>query len=57
MSAQGAPRHLVLNTLVTAWGDGDAGATNDVVLVMKDNGWAITLVGRYHDDLHHRDGT
>jgi hypothetical protein len=49
-------RHLVLNTLVTAWDDYQAEATSDVVLLGKgDAGWAVQVVGRYHDVLH-RDG-
>jgi hypothetical protein len=51
-------RHLVLNTLVTDWDDHEATAISDVVfLLLKDGGWAIQLVGRYHDVLHHDDGT
>ena len=50
-------RHLVLNTLVTDWDDGEATAVSDVVfLLLGDGGWQILLVGRYHDTLHHRDG-
>jgi hypothetical protein len=49
-------RHLVVNTLVTEWGDRDAKATSDVVFLLKeDTGWSVRLVGRYHDTLH-RDG-
>ncbi len=49
-------RHLVLNTLVTDAGDDEATATSDVVfLLLRDGGWAVQLVGRYHDVLH-RDG-
>jgi 3-phenylpropionate/cinnamic acid dioxygenase small subunit len=51
-------RHLVLNTLVTAWDDDAAVAVSDVVFVLQgDSGWSIQLVGRYHDTLHHDDGT
>jgi SnoaL-like domain len=50
-------RHLVLNTLVTDWDDHQATAISDVVFVLHtDRGWAIQLVGRYHDVLHHTDG-
>jgi SnoaL-like domain len=50
-------RHLVLNTLVTDWNDHEANAISDVIFVLKgDPGWAIQLVGRYHDTLHHADG-
>ncbi len=46
-------RHLVLNTLVTTWDDHEARATSDVVFLLKgDSGWAVQLVGRYHDVLH-----
>jgi hypothetical protein len=49
-------RHLVLNTLITEWGDNEARATSDFVFVLKgDPKWAIEIVGRYHDVLH-RDG-
>jgi hypothetical protein len=51
-------RHLVLNTLVTDWNEDEAQATSDVIFVLKDDsGWAIQLVGRYHDVLHRTDGT
>lgn len=51
-------RHLVLNTLVTEWTDHEASAISDVVFILQgDAGWAIQLVGRYHDTLHHDDGT
>jgi hypothetical protein len=51
-------RHLVLNTLVTDWDDDEATAISDVVFLLQgESGWAIRLVGRYHDTLHHADGT
>jgi hypothetical protein len=51
-------RHLVLNTLVTEWNDREATAISDVVFILQgDSGWAIQLVGRYHDTLHNDDGT
>jgi 3-phenylpropionate/cinnamic acid dioxygenase small subunit len=51
-------RHLVLNTLVTDWNDDEAHATSDVVFVVRgDAGWAVQLVGRYHDTLHRDGGT
>jgi len=51
-------RHLVLNTLVTDWNEHEASAISDVVFIRQgDAGWAIQLVGRYHDTLHHDDGT
>jgi hypothetical protein len=51
-------RHLVLNTHVTEWSDDEATAVSDVVfLLLKDSGWAVQLVGRYHDVLHRDGGT
>jgi hypothetical protein len=53
-----AQRHLVVNTLVTDWNDHQANAVSDVIFVLQgDAGWAIQLVGRYHDTLHHEGGT
>ena len=47
-------RHLVVNTLVTEWSDHEATAVSDVIFVLlEDSGWAIKLVGRYHDVFHH----
>ena len=47
-------RHLVLNTLVTEWTDTEARATSDVVFLLKGKeGWAVQVVGRYDDVLHH----
>ena len=46
-------RHLVLNTLVTDWDENEAQATSDFVFLLKrEPGWAVQLVGRYHDVLH-----
>ena len=51
-------RHLVLNTLVTEWDDREATAISDVIfLLWEDSGWAIKLVGRYHDVFHRGDGS
>ena len=51
-------RHLVLNTHVTRWDDAEAEAVSDMVfLLLGDRGWKVQLVGRYHDVLHHDDGT
>jgi ketosteroid isomerase-like protein len=51
-------RHLVVNTLVTDWDDHEATAISDVIFLLSgEAGWAIQLVGRYHDVLHHDDGT
>ncbi len=50
-------RHLVLNTLVSEWDQREATAISDVVfLLWEDTGWAIKLVGRYHDVFHHGAG-
>jgi len=51
-------RHLVLNTLVTPQSESESTAVSDVVfLLLNDSGWSVQLVGRYHDRLHHEDGT
>lgn len=51
-------RHLVVNTLVTDWNGNEANAISDVVFALRaDSGWAIQLVGRYHDTLHRDDRT
>ena len=51
-------RHLVLNTHVTEWGSDEAEAISDVVFILKGkDGWAVQLVGRYHDTLHRDGGT
>ena len=51
-------RHLVVNTVVVEWNDHEATAISDMIfLLWEDSGWAIKLVGRYHDVLHHDDGT
>jgi hypothetical protein len=51
-------RHLVVNTLITEWDDQEARATSDVVFILqRSSGWTVQVVGRYHDTLHHVDGT
>ena len=46
-------RHLVLNTLVTGWDADEAHATSDMVFLLEgETGWAVQVVGRYHDLLH-----
>jgi len=51
-------RHLVLNTLVSEWDAREATAISDVVfLLWGDTGWAIKLVGRYHDVFHQGEGS
>lgn len=50
-------RHIVVNTLVTDWSDNRATATSDVVFVQKgESGWAVQVVGRYHDVFQQTDG-
>jgi ketosteroid isomerase-like protein len=50
-------RHLVVNTLVTDWSDHEATAISDMVFLLHgDAGWAVQLVGRYHDVLHNDGG-
>ena len=51
-------RHLVLNTHVTDWSDDEATAVSDVIFILLGKaGWAIQLVGRYHDTLRRDGGT
>ena len=52
-------RHLVVNTHVTDWNDHQASATSDMIFLLmgEEGGWSVQLVGRYHDVLHHDDGT
>jgi SnoaL-like domain len=51
-------RHVVVNTLVTEWSEREATAVSDVIFLLQgDAGWAVQLVGRYHDTLHSDDGT
>jgi hypothetical protein len=51
-------RHLIFNTIVSERNDREATAISDVLFVLlEDSGWAIKLVGRYHDVLHLEDGT
>jgi hypothetical protein len=50
-------RHLVMNTLVTAWSDHEATAVSDVVFILQGSaGWSIQFVARYTDLLHNVDG-
>ena len=49
-------RHLVVNTLVADWNDHEATAISDVIFILQgETGWAIQVVGRYHDTLHCND--
>jgi hypothetical protein len=51
-------RHLVLNTHIVEWEEHEARAVSDVVVLLQGNeGWAMQLVGRYHDMLHNDGGT
>ena len=52
-------RHLVLNTLVTEWDDrrGHRRQRRRSSCCWEDSGWAIKLVGRYHDVFHRGEGT
>ena len=51
-------RHVVVNTYLTDWDGGVARASSDVLFLLKgEEGWSIKLVGRYHDVLHHSNGT
>jgi hypothetical protein len=46
-------RHLVVNTHVTDWSSDQVTAISDVIFLLHgDAGWAVQLVGRYHDTLH-----
>jgi hypothetical protein len=47
-------RHLVVNSFVTEEDDHEASAISDVIfMLLGEDGWAIQLVGRYHDVLHY----
>lgn len=51
-------RHLVVNTLVTAWDDHEATAVSDFAFLLKgEAGWSVPVVGRYTDTLHNDAGT
>jgi hypothetical protein len=51
-------RHVVVNTHVTDWNEHEASALSDVIFLLQgESGWAIQLVGRYQDTLHHDAGT
>ncbi len=50
-------RHVVVNTVVSDWDAHNATATSDLIFLLKrDTGWAVQLVGRYHDTLRNDDG-
>ena len=51
-------RHLVVNTHITEWNGDEARASSDVVFLLKgERGWAVQVVGRYHDVLHRAEGS
>ena len=51
-------RHLVVNTHIASWSEHEAEATSDFVfLLLGKEAWQVLVVGRYHDVLHHTDGT
>lgn len=51
-------RHVIVNTVVHDWDEGEARATSDMLFLLQgDAGWAVQLVGRYEDTLHLEDGT
>ncbi len=50
-------RHIVSNTLVTGWTDQEASSISDLMFLLEgETGWAIALVGRYHDTFRYEDG-
>jgi hypothetical protein len=59
LAPRGRSRHVVVNTLVTEWGAGQATAMSDLIVLGRasDGGWSVRLVGRYQDMLHKGDGT
>jgi len=51
-------RHVVVNTLVTDWNDHEAKAISDLIVLQKgESGWAVQLVGRYHDTFQNKDNS
>ena len=52
------PYENIVSVFVQFENDHEAEAISDVIFVLQgDAGWSIQLVGRYHDTLHHYDGT
>lgn len=50
-------RHVVVNTQLTEWGEEQAYALSDLLVIHKADGrWAIQFVGRYDDHLRNQDG-
>ena len=51
-------RHLITNTLITAWDEHEARVSSDVVFLLQtERGWVVGVVGRYEDVLHLDGGT
>ena len=49
--------HLVSNTVLTSWTDVEATAISDLAFFQRgSSGWAVRIVGRYHDTLRRHDG-
>ena len=49
--------HLVSNTVITSWTDDEATAISDLAFFVRgSSGWAVRIIGRYHDTLRHHDG-
>lgn len=49
--------HLVSNTVLTSWTEGEATAISDLAFFQRgSSGWAVRIVGRYHDTLRRYDG-
>jgi uncharacterized protein (TIGR02246 family) len=49
--------HLVSNTVLTSWTDDEATAISDLVFFQRgSSGWAVRIVGRYHDTLRRHEG-
>jgi len=49
--------HLVSNTVITSWTDDEATAISDLVFFQRGgSGWAVKIVGHYHDTLRRTDG-
>ena len=51
-------RHLVSNTLITAWDEHEASSVSDVVFSQKrEAGWGVQMAARYHDRFRNEAGT
>lgn len=50
-------RHLVTNTIITSATPDEASAASDFILVLRgESGWAVAVVGKYEDTLRKEDG-